>query len=113
MFGSSRLDLISNWNERLDRAHFRVSGLAIECMVTERHLRRYFQAKFGCSPHAWITVMRLQKVRSLLLEGRPVKEVAAVAGFEHPSNFSRHFKRYHNCNPSYYACDPRIMDVRF
>jgi AraC-like DNA-binding protein len=97
---SSRLDTITDWESRAELVSFRVSGLARECGVTDRQLRRYFQCKFGSSPHAWMAVRRLQKVCAFLSRGDLVKEIAVRAGFSRQANFSRHFKRYYNATPS-------------
>lgn len=97
---NSRLDHITDWQTRAERARFRVNILAKICGVTDRQLRRYFTAKFGSSPHSWLTITRLEKVRPLLCQGDLVKEAAAIAGFSQQANFSRQFKRFYHANPS-------------
>src|SRR5438874_9421023 len=57
----SRLDTITNWDMRAEQVSFNVAALAKGCGVTDRQLRRYFQSKFGSSPHAWLTLRRLQR----------------------------------------------------
>lgn len=96
---ASRLDCIGNWDVLASQAHFRVSLLAEVCGVTERQLRRYFQLRFGSSPHAWMMAKRLEQVQSHLAEGWLVKEVAFEAGFKHQSNFTRQFKRQFHTPP--------------
>ena len=97
---SSRLDTITDWESRAELVSFRVSGLARECGVTDRQLRRYFQCKFGSSPHAWMAATRLHRVRPFLFRGDLVKEIAARAGFTRQANFSRQFKRHYKTTPS-------------
>jgi transcriptional regulator GlxA family with amidase domain len=97
---SSRLDVITDWEDRAKRANYRVSELAAQCGITERQLRRYFLLKFRCSPHAWLSGRRIELVRPLLDSGKLIKEMAAVAGFSQASNFSRQFKRYYQNPPS-------------
>jgi transcriptional regulator GlxA family with amidase domain len=113
---ASRLDRITDWDRLATESRFRVAALADACDVTERQLRRYFQATFGCSPHTWMSARRLQKVHLLLRHGRLVKEVAASAGFAHQSSFARRFKQQYSVSPSAsrrWACCPfRLMNVR-
>jgi transcriptional regulator GlxA family with amidase domain len=96
----SRLDTITDWGSRAEEVGFNVAALAKGCGVTDRQLRRYFQCKFGSTPHAWMALARLQKVQPLLFGGALVKEVAVEAGFSKQTNFSRQFKRYFNFSPS-------------
>jgi AraC-like DNA-binding protein len=96
----SRLDLITDWEFRAEQVRFNVRALARGCGVTDRQLRRYFQSRFGNSPHSWMALARLQKVEPLLSTGALVKEAAAEAGFSQPENFTRQFKRYFNAPPS-------------
>ena len=97
---ASRLDCIEDWGKRSAQAHFRVTELAKDCGVSERQLRRYFLERFGQSPRKWLADARLNGVKSLLAQGKLVKEIAAQAGFNHQSNFSRSFKQHYNATPS-------------
>lgn len=97
---SSRLDTVSDWAARAERAHFRVATLAGQCEVTERQLRRYFRAKFGMSPNLWLTTARLEMIPPLLQRGKTVKEVAAQTGFSRPENLTRSFKQKYKITPS-------------
>ena len=96
----SRLDFVRDWEEQAKRAQFKVEKLAAQCGVTERQLRRYFQGKFGHSPHRWMATRRAAWAKELLAQGLTVKEVAASAGFSRQENFSRHFKRHSNVTPT-------------
>ena len=97
---NSRLDSINDWDDRAKRAKYRVALLAKHCKIHERQLRRYFIAKFRCSPRAWMIERKFESVRSHLSRGDLVKEVAASAGFSRSSNFSRQFKQVYQVSPS-------------
>ena len=97
---SSRLDAITDWEARAQRANFHVAALADQCEVTERQLRRYFRAKFGMSPNLWLTVARLELVQPLLQRGQSVKEIAAQIGFSQQGNLTRRFKQQYKVTPS-------------
>ncbi len=97
---SSRLDAITDWPTRAQRANFHVATLAGQCEVTERQLRRYFRTKFGMSPNLWLTAARLELVRPLLQRGQSVKEIAAQTGFSQQGNLTRRFKQQYKITPS-------------
>jgi AraC-like DNA-binding protein len=71
------------------------------------HLVRTFTNTFGVPPHAYQLGRRIETARQWLLDGRPVSEVAAAAGFHDQSHFTRHFKRHVGTTPGRYAADPR------
>jgi AraC-like DNA-binding protein len=96
----SRLDRITDWEKRAEKANYRVFLLAEECGVTERQLRRYIHAKFGSSPNLWMMKGRIQKGPDLLQQGSLAKEVAAVLGFKCYTHFHRQFRRYFKTNPT-------------
>ena len=97
---SSRLDAITDWATRAQRANFCVATLAGQCEVTERQLRRYFRTKFGMSPNLWLTAARLELVQTLLQRGQSVKEIAAQIGFSQQGNLTRLFKQQFKVTPS-------------
>jgi AraC-like DNA-binding protein len=97
---SSRLDAITDWATRAQRANFHVATLAGQCEVTERQLRRYFHTKFGMSPNLWLTAARLEMVKPLLQRGQSVKEIAAKVGFSQQGNLTRRFKQQYKVTPS-------------
>ena len=96
----SRLDIITDWETRAEHVRFNVGALAKGCGVTDRQLRRYFQSKFGSSPHTWLTLRRLQRAEPHLLDGDLVKEAAAKVGFSDPIIFSRRFKHFYKNLPA-------------
>jgi AraC family transcriptional regulator of adaptative response / DNA-3-methyladenine glycosylase II len=97
---SSRLDTITDWDVRAQRAKFHVATLASQCGITERQLRRYFRRKFGVSPNLWLATARLELIPQLLQRGQSVKEIAAQTGFSQPGNLTRRFKQRYRVPPS-------------
>jgi AraC family transcriptional regulator of adaptative response / DNA-3-methyladenine glycosylase II len=69
--------------------------------VTDRHLRRIFQATHGVSPHAWLTTQRLLLAKQLLTDTRqPVTQVALASGFDSLRRFNAAFVERYRLNPS-------------
>lgn len=97
---NSRLDAITDWAARAQRANFHVATLAGQCEITERQLRRYFRMKFGMSPNLWLTDARLELIPPLIQRGQTIKEIAAQTGFSQQGNLTRRFKQEYHITPS-------------
>ncbi len=62
---------------------------------------RRFQAYTGLSPSDYITTLRLQKAKNLLIDtDLLIKDIAALCGFENEYYFSNFFKKNVNMSPS-------------
>jgi AraC family transcriptional regulator of adaptative response / DNA-3-methyladenine glycosylase II len=69
--------------------------------VTDRHLRRVFDAQFGVSPIAYAQTQRLLLAKRLLTDTRlPVTEIALAAGFASLRRFNDCFARRYRLAPS-------------
>lgn len=79
----------------------RPENLATELGVSERQLQRMFREELDTTPHAFITLVKLEQAAILLRNGKTsVKEVAYAVGFTDPGYFARVFKKYYNESPS-------------
>ncbi|MBQ0943859.1 helix-turn-helix domain-containing protein [Ideonella sp. 4Y16] len=68
--------------------------------ITERHLRRIFQAHLGVSPIDWQTTQRLLLAKRLLTDTRlPVTQVAAASGFGSLRRFNAAFAERYRLTP--------------
>ena len=63
-------------------------------------LSRDFRTLFGTSPHRYLTMRRLDLVRQLASQGRPLADAAAAAGFADQSHMTRHFTKTWGVPPS-------------
>ena len=76
-------------------------ALAAHLGVTDRHLRRIFQAEHGVSPHAWLTTQRLLLAKQLLTDtALPVTQVALASGFDSVRRFNAAFAAHYRLNPT-------------
>jgi len=66
-------------------------------------LVRAFSAEFGIPPHRYVTGRRLDLARGHLLDGVPVAEAAALAGFYDQAHLTRHFTRLLGIGPGGYV----------
>ena len=71
--------------------------------VTSTHFRRIFKEITGLPPQQYLLQMRLSKAAELLKNtSAPVKEIAALSGWENVFYFSRLFRRKYYISPLQY-----------
>ncbi|WP_429165693.1 helix-turn-helix transcriptional regulator [Aeromonas rivipollensis] len=78
---------------RLDEP-WSVTLLASQMACSVPHLHRLCQQEFGMGPMAWLTGLRMNKARQLLLYTNwPLGELAARVGYSDGANFANRFRR--------------------
>jgi AraC family transcriptional regulator of adaptative response / DNA-3-methyladenine glycosylase II len=76
-------------------------ALAARLGVTDRHLRRIFQATHGVSPRDYMTTQRLLLAKQLLTDTRqPITQVALASGFDSLRRFNATFVERYRLNPT-------------
>ncbi|MGJ0509335.1 MAG: helix-turn-helix domain-containing protein [Methylocystis sp.] len=84
-------------------ANFNAQDLARSLSTSERTLHRRLKQACGESPKTFIDRIRVETARTLLeTSAKPVKELAASAGFIDEASFRRAFRRYAGMAPSAY-----------
>lgn len=84
--------------------------LATVCRTSPFHLVRSFRAAVGMPPHAYLTQVRSNHARDMLLRGVPVSTAAYCCGFADQSHLTRTFKRIFGVTPgAYVAASKRAM----
>ncbi|MCL6271553.1 helix-turn-helix domain-containing protein [Sansalvadorimonas sp. 2012CJ34-2] len=77
-----------------------VSELADRIGVSDRHLRRLFQAELGTSPLDIANSRRLLQARQLLRDtALPVTDIALLSGFKSIRSFNHLFRQYYHQTP--------------
>ena len=88
---------------RQSDASFNAQDLAHALSTSERTLHRRLKQACGESPKTFIDRIRVETARMLLeTSGKPVKELAASAGFIDEASFRRAFRRFTDMSPSAY-----------
>jgi AraC-like DNA-binding protein len=90
--------------ERFNDPALEISELASECGISEAYFRRLFDAVHARSPKAYITELRMEYAKKLILSGElSVSDVGAACGFTDPCYFSREFSKVVGVCPSKYT----------
>ena len=93
---ASLLDAPDAWGETLPGAR----GLATRLGVSDRHLRRIFEAHLGVSPLQYLQTRRLLCAKQLLCDTTlPVTQVAALSGFASLRRFNAAFAQHYRLAP--------------
>ncbi|MFI9099944.1 helix-turn-helix domain-containing protein [Streptomyces fildesensis] len=71
------------------------------------HLIRCFKQTYGLPPHVYLTGLRIDRARRLLLAGGRPADVATEVGFYDQAHLNRHFRRHVGTTPARYAADPQ------
>ncbi len=78
-----------------------VAPLAERLGVSDRHLRRIFEAQFGVSPLQYLQTRRLLAAKQLIADtALPMTEVALASGFASVRRFNAAFVSHYGLNPS-------------
>lgn len=65
-----------------------------------QHLRRLFKERYGVAPKAYRQRKRLEFCLDLLKNSNlACKEIAGMAGFEHPAQFTKSFRKVYGASP--------------
>jgi AraC-like DNA-binding protein len=77
-----------------------LAELARHCCVSEGHLSRIFHHATGLTFREYLTHVRIERAKSLVLNsGKSVTEIAYDSGFQSLSQFHRVFRKIHGASP--------------
>ena len=91
------LDEPEGWSESSPS----VEKLALNLGISDRHLRRIFDAQFGVSPIQYLQTRRLLTAKQLLADTLlPVTQIALMSGFASVRRFNAAFAAHYKLNPT-------------
>jgi AraC family transcriptional regulator, regulatory protein of adaptative response / DNA-3-methyladenine glycosylase II len=77
------------------------SQLAVRLGVSDRHVRRIFEAQFGVSPVQYLQTRRLLTAKQLLADtDLPITQVALISGYSSVRRFNAAFAEHYGLNPT-------------
>jgi AraC-like DNA-binding protein len=65
-------------------------------------LARHFRARLGTSPYRYLTMRRLDRVKSAIMSGHSLAEAALVSGFSDQAHMTRQFKQAFGLTPGHW-----------
>ena len=78
-----------------------IAELANRLGVSDRHVRRIFEAQFGVSPVQYLQTKRLHSAKQLLADTNlPITQVALISGFASVRRFNAAFVAHYQLNPT-------------
>ena len=80
----------------------RISKIAEYIHISQMHLTRIFNEKYGISPGKYYIGIRMSQAAKMLEEGQSLTNTAYSIGYPDALSFSRAFKNYYNCSPTEY-----------
>lgn len=86
--------------EQSPRSHFPISQLAAMVNLPEKKLKAVFKFVYGMGLYAYLRQVRMDRAREMLLEGKPIKVIIHVIGYENESNFCKAFRKVHQESPN-------------
>lgn len=86
-----------------------LESVADEFGVSSNYLSRFFKQETGCSFIQYVTMIRMDRARELLVNSnKQIKEIVAEIGYIDVANFVRKFKGYEGVTPGQYREKMRI-----
>lgn len=96
------INVIDYINMNLEKK-FTLQELSSIAYLHPNYLCRLFKTHFGISPMQYVYQKKMDYSRYLLLYTQiPISEIAFMIGYTDISHFSKDFKRYSHCSPSYF-----------
>lgn len=89
----AKMKKAAGWIHQRFAEDIQIPELASKLNVSVPHFRRLFRRYTGRSPTAFIRSLRISESKRLLLEGLPIKQVAATVGYRDVFYFMRVFKK--------------------
>jgi AraC family transcriptional regulator, regulatory protein of adaptative response / DNA-3-methyladenine glycosylase II len=95
------LDEPEAWSDALGDGVPSVEKLAARLGISDRHVRRIFEAQFGVSPVQYLQTRRLLTAKQLLADTQlPITQIALISGFASVRRFNAAFVEHYHLNPT-------------
>ncbi|UZR99687.1 helix-turn-helix transcriptional regulator [Chondrinema litorale] len=98
-----RIAMAKNWMETHFSLPIKLTELADIAMINSQHFLRFFKKAYGITPHQYLTEIRLNQAKKLLVSStKSVTDICFELGFESLSSFSILFKKHTGYSPKKY-----------
>jgi AraC family transcriptional regulator len=79
-----------------------IRGMAAAAHLSRFHFARAFKASTGQTPYQYVNAKRMERAKALLVQNRPLGEIALTLNFSSQANFTRAFRREFGITPGQY-----------
>jgi AraC-like DNA-binding protein len=93
-------------------ADVKMSELAARAGQSESYFVRSFKASTGIPPYKWQLKLRIEKAKSLMLEGVPLAQAAVAVGFANQSHLTRTFRNLTGITPAEWRRMHRMLQPK-
>lgn len=76
-----------------------IKELAGMVLLSEKKLKQGFKQQFEMGVHAYLRYIRLEKVKEMLIQDKPLKAISKKTGFKSESGLSKTFKKVVGVTP--------------
>lgn len=91
-------------HQHFNEANTRVELLAEKCRLHPRYFAKVFRDAYGVSPKQYMTQLRMERARELILSNRyTMSQIAQMTGFGDIYHFSKTFKQENGISPTEYS----------
>ena len=88
-----------------DEQPLSIARVAARLGVSDRHVRRLFEAQFGVSPIQYLQTRRLHTAKQLLADtALPITQIALMSGYTSVRRFNDAFLQHYRLNPTQLRC---------
>ncbi|MBR6794265.1 MAG: helix-turn-helix transcriptional regulator [Clostridia bacterium] len=91
---------LSYMQHECERSDLQIDEVAAFCNVSAVYLRKVINEIYQKAPFRLLTDLRMKKAYEMLLEKRPIKEIALSVGYSDVYQFSRAYKRHFGHAPT-------------
>jgi AraC-like DNA-binding protein len=99
---NAKLFIENHFDEKID-----LDNIANEACFSKFHFIRLFVAIYNKTPHQYLSSIRIEKAKRLLITDMDVANVCYAVGFESVSSFTGFFKRMTGQTPAVYQLRQR------
>ena len=104
---SKNIDVVEKVKDYIENNYMKdvsLDNLALYVSMSSFYLSRIFSKAYGISIKEYVIKMRMEKAKSMLIEGdKSVKQIAFEVGYVDQNYFSKAFKKYTNMSPKEYC----------
>jgi AraC family transcriptional regulator len=105
---ATKLDQVVSFIEDRLGDGLKLHELAAAVRLSQFHFARKFRLSMGQSPHAYLTLRRMERARRLLRETEmPLAQVAREVGYQTQAHFTGVFRRYVGLTPRTFRVQSR------